>query len=224
MQDRVPGVPKLGAEPLRHPACCASLSAPLLAAIASLLPKWSASITTSPLILSIGSGTGLLEELLHTYLLDNNNKNNDIAWRVEGVEVNPSVNVYLPEDRINHVPGTWATHPGRARDATVLLFVYPRDGLLIQRYVNEWMLAPDSKRSDGGKVKSKDSDRLSVGHGPAIADVGERRKLKRIIWLGPKADWEDTGLSCFENISAIEVLKIPDCSGIADYEMLGVLR
>ncbi|RWA03018.1 hypothetical protein EKO27_g12088, partial [Xylaria grammica] len=130
----MPSLPSLTDEPTRHAGCCPSLSQPLLSTIAVLLHSTAAAPASTgtqsrgpaPLVLSVGSGTGLLEELLHAYLNQHpptpSTIRSSIPWRVEGVEVNPAVNVHLPEDRINHVAGTWAVLESRARDAAALLF------------------------------------------------------------------------------------------------------
>ncbi|KAI3319876.1 hypothetical protein HD806DRAFT_251106 [Xylariaceae sp. AK1471] len=259
-------LPTLPYNPTRHPGCCLSLSRPLLFTINSLLTS---SIPGTPfsdpdpepepgLVLSIGSGTGLLEELLHTYLTthvthdtqllrEGDRDNRCWRWRVEGVEVNSNVNVYLPEDRINHVPGTWAVlekKRTRARDAVVLLFVYPRDGALVRRYIDEFMTtstkgsAIESKSARGGEsegddevnakrktnsrdAKDDDGDDTSTSRNNSSSRKGE---VQLIIWLGPKADWEDTGLGAIDVSDEFEILEMPDGVGLAEYEMLAALR
>jgi len=77
------------------------------------------------LVLSVGSGTGLLEALLQESLP---------ALRIEGVEVSLNVNKYMPADRVNLVGGTWDIYPN-ASEAFALLFVYPRESSLVRRYL-----------------------------------------------------------------------------------------
>src|ERR1700722_20103677 len=52
--------PTLGMSPARHTRCCLSLSRPIVDMIVSHLPA------TAALALSIGSGSGLLEQLIRT--------------------------------------------------------------------------------------------------------------------------------------------------------------
>ncbi|KAI0505366.1 hypothetical protein F5B22DRAFT_627928 [Xylaria bambusicola] len=216
MSSQMATLPSLTDEPTLYPGCCFSLSRPLLATIRALLE--SIPILTPPdvkpsnsssehasVLLSIGSGTGLLEELLQRYLesseaRDSSHHSSSSTWRVEGVEVNPAVNVYLPEDRINHVVGTWAVLGSRARDATALMFVYPRDGSLVRRYIDRtsMTMGPTSRTTCGG--------------------------VQAVLWLGPKCDWEDTGLGSFTTRDEYEIFEMRSSTGLAGYEMLAVLR
>lgn len=112
-------------------------------------------------MLSVGSGTGLLEALWDAHL-DNEQREN---LRVEGVEVHSvvtgdSINEYLPEQAFITVRGTWQI-PNRLGDpdVTALLFVYPRQPKLVTDYVKHCVKA----------------------------DLG----VKTIIWIGPNADWAE---------------------------------
>ncbi|KAL4982093.1 hypothetical protein BDW68DRAFT_65099 [Aspergillus falconensis] len=112
----------LSPSPAALPNCCLALSSPLVNRLASLLP------TTPHFTLSIGSGAGLLEALL--------------AYRhpsvsIEGVEVNSSVNLYIAEQDMNVVSGTWDLLP-RACDATAWMFVYPREPKLVTKYIESY--------------------------------------------------------------------------------------
>ncbi|GAP91534.1 hypothetical protein SAMD00023353_6500660 [Rosellinia necatrix] len=280
-----PPLPTLTDQPTRYPGCCASLSEPLLATIASLLsaiipttnPPTDGDVrdgdspspgdednddgdnppptlTTEPvpplplLLLSVGSGTGLLEELLHAHLNRPREAGAEAVgerpWRVEGVEVRSSVNVHLPGDRVNHVPGTWALHEGRARAAAALLFAYPRDGRLVRRYV-EALAFPSS-------AAPAPAPAVPVGVEVEVGAEGRSRRgdaapspspSPLVLWLGPKCDWEDTGLACFSGggrleddgddattttttttTGVIEVLELRSGVGLAEYEMLAALR
>ncbi|KAI8948137.1 hypothetical protein F4801DRAFT_470576 [Xylaria longipes] len=256
--------PLLTYEPTRYPGCCLSLSEPLLATIRTVLDSaphlddkrhdgYKPWLELDPaLILSIGSGTGLLEELLHIYLnkvdhasIDLNSAKN---WRVEGVEVNPAVNIYLPEDRISHVLGTWAVLETRACEAAVLMFVYPRDGALVRRYIDAFMTSSTRARGQRGhesceSESESESDRENEGEdgseaknsneGVDYENHGEkgsgsrrnpRKGVQLVLWLGPKCDWDDTGLRLFHMDAEFEVLEMRDDVGLAEYEMLGVLR
>ncbi|KAI0424244.1 hypothetical protein F5Y09DRAFT_324938 [Xylaria sp. FL1042] len=273
-------LPSLTDEPMRHPGCCLSLSQPLLATIRTLLQSItglppstslnnksssdaheSASRPEPALILSIGSGTGLLEELLHVYLnygvchltgrdspLPTPNHPNASAstqdWRVEGVEVNRAVNIHLPEDRINQVAGTWAIHESRARDSAVLMFVYPRDGALVRRYIEVFMASSSSGGDNGGRgedeqVSEKKHEGECMSENERIGEAERRSESESVnsrgktttrrggqlvLWLGPKCDWGHTGLGSSNSSGEFEVFEMRGGVGLAEYEMLAALR
>ncbi|KAJ6151788.1 hypothetical protein N7470_006916 [Penicillium chermesinum] len=108
--------------PNQFPGCCLALSAPFLNALITLLPK------LPHYTLSIGSGSGLLEGLI-TY--------RDADTVVEGVEVNSSVNRFVPEEAMHVVGGAWGLCP-RAKDAAAWMFVYPRDPRLVAKYLDQY--------------------------------------------------------------------------------------
>lgn len=195
------GLPDLnsGESPIRHSDCCLAISTKLL----RLLTEYSS--VTAPrdhtsTILSIGSGTGLLEALWLAYLADDSfNK-----LSVEGVEVHSvitreSVNKYLPEQAFTTVHGTWGLTPRLGdSEVTALLFVYPRQPKLVSDYIQ--------------------------------ACAREHPSIKTIIWLGPNADWAvfepcfDTsrgeGSSSFSIVTRME----GEDAGIDSYEMMVVLK
>ncbi|KAI7207778.1 hypothetical protein KC333_g9355 [Hortaea werneckii] len=112
---------QLCTRPKHFADCCVGISQPLLATLASRLPP-------SPgLILSIGSGSGLLEAML----LKHSEKPLDIF----GVEVSSCVNKHLPPDRLVKVPSTTSLHPD-AMLASSLMFVYPRMPALVTAYLD----------------------------------------------------------------------------------------
>ncbi|KAK7531717.1 uncharacterized protein J3D65DRAFT_124626 [Phyllosticta citribraziliensis] len=111
-------LPMLSSTPRHHPDCCLSLSATFLSKLDVLLPAHGC------LALSIGSGSGFFEAQLQAH---------DPALHVEGVEVNSSINKYLPEEATWEVGGTWDICP-RAKAAQAWIFVYPREPGLIKRY------------------------------------------------------------------------------------------
>lgn len=112
---------RVDGEPQQFAGCCLAISKPLLQTLLSTLPQG------PDLILSVGSGSGLLEELLLQMSHDNLN--------LFGVEV-PSCNcAYLPTEQVLRVPGTRALHPD-AILASVLMFVYPRVASLIASYID----------------------------------------------------------------------------------------
>ncbi|KAL4880199.1 hypothetical protein BJY04DRAFT_81958 [Aspergillus karnatakaensis] len=112
----------LSSSPRAFPNCCLSISTTLLAHLHALLPK------LPSFTLSIGSGSGLLEALVTTRHLD---------VLIEGVEVNSSVNIYLAEQAMNSVSGTWDLLP-RAAEAKAWMFVYPREPKLVTKYIERY--------------------------------------------------------------------------------------
>ncbi|KAJ0164219.1 hypothetical protein CTA2_1509, partial [Colletotrichum tanaceti] len=124
-----PPLPQLTNEPQTLPDSCVSVSRPFLRALHALLPH-------SPhLTLSIGSGTGLVEALLH-----------DLAPppkpNLVSVEVAPSPNRFHAAHRT--VPGTWALDPLAAR-ARAWLFVYPKQVALVRAYVEAFLGRRDAE-------------------------------------------------------------------------------
>ncbi|KAI1266955.1 hypothetical protein F5Y18DRAFT_425512 [Xylariaceae sp. FL1019] len=209
----MPALPPLTPNPTRYPGSCLSLSTTLLHTITTQLTTTHIkSPSSNPLLLSIGSGTGLLEELLHTHLTQTqtptpipNTKSH--SWRCEGVEL-PSVNKHLPEDRINTVRGTWALHP-RADDAAALLFVYPRESGLVARYLERYMRDPAHlDNEERGQAESRGL---------------ESSKVQLVIWIGPRTDYVSDYAQLFASISDFEV-EVREGVGIDEYETFVVLR
>lgn len=111
----------LSDEPKQYPYCCASMSKLLIDTIKTLLPQ------TPNVCYSIGSGTGFLEASVFM--------SSDGLLDIRGVEVSRAVNKYLPTDKSLSVMNTSSLHP-EAKNAKVLLFVYPRDPVLVSRYIH----------------------------------------------------------------------------------------
>jgi hypothetical protein len=120
---------------------------PLLVYLKTILPS------ASELVLSIGSGYGLLEALL---------LQSDRGINVVGVEVLPSSNRYLPPSHHLTVTGSRVLEPLAAK-ASAWIFVYPKRIGLLHEYIQAYG-----------------------------AD-----NVKQIIWIGPRADWEDYR-GCFQ--------------------------
>ena len=120
-------LPELSLEPGFHRHCCTSLSIVKMQSILKVLPNGHCSI------LSIGSGSGLLEVLL---------TQENPRLHIEGVEVSDSINKYLPVDRMNIVRGTWDVC-GRAAHVSSWLFVYPRSPDLVRKYLERFGQSPD---------------------------------------------------------------------------------
>jgi hypothetical protein len=110
--------PKISDAPRHHPDCCLSLSTKLIQQIGQLQPPGS-------LVLSIGSGSGLLETLVQRHYPQT---------RVVGLEVNDLINKYLSPDNAISVKGTWDIYT-KSSEADTWLFVYPKSPALISRYL-----------------------------------------------------------------------------------------
>jgi hypothetical protein len=203
-------LPKLSDTPTRHPDLCLSISTKLIHTLTTILTtNWSPNpgTKTNPLILSVGSGSGLLEAHLLNHLASLS-KSPTSTFTIQGVEVRPStssstgaaatLNRYLPEQHAATVRGTWELSPllegGAGGTVDTLMFVYPREPGLVDRYLKA--APPES--------------------------------LRLVLWLGPRADWEVFG-RCFRDVGGgggfggVEVIE-GDGVGVAEFEMLAVLR
>lgn len=158
--------------PIRHPDCCLGLSVKLLEVLTELCGRQCREASgRKQTVLSIGSGTGLLEALLlqHIQSQSQDPVSHLRHLGVEGVEVQPAtnkphLNKYLPEHAAIAVLGTWETCARlRDPDVSTLLFAYPRQPRLVSQYVAE----------------------AALQHVPPASGV------MLIVWLGPAADWLD---------------------------------
>ncbi|KAF2016762.1 hypothetical protein BU24DRAFT_392131 [Aaosphaeria arxii CBS 175.79] len=169
----MPALPEFTQDPIPYPGCCLALSKSLLTYIHSILP------TSPSLILSIGSGYGLLEAALlqAPYTLN-----------VVGVEVQPSPNKFLPSLHHRCVPGS-RFHEQLAGQASAWLFVYPRRIGLVQEY---------------------------------LALHGKSHSLKMVVWMGPRADWEDYK-GCFGDDWNV-CIKAADEAGGRAWELIAIAK
>lgn len=133
---KLSNLPKLSHTPTRHPDFCLSISTILILRLSHILTE-NGPDSKDNLILSVGSGSGLLE----TYLLEHTNSilNPTPAFTIQGVEVRSPptaapVNKYLPWQHSTTVRGTWELSPLLDK-AYTLLFVYPREPGLVARYL-----------------------------------------------------------------------------------------
>ncbi|KAF4981417.1 hypothetical protein FZEAL_2765 [Fusarium zealandicum] len=194
--------------PIRHPNCCLSLSLDLLRLLTQSFSK-SALSGQTPTVLSIGSGSGLLEALLlaHVQSQSHSESRDDAladCLNVEGVEVQQSsgkdpVNRYLPEQAIYTVRGTWdVVSRLHDPDVTGLMFVYPRQPTLVSAYIEA--------------ITERDPN------------------IEVVVWLGPMADWE-VFAPCLEingkhqkALFTIYEKRQGMEAGLDEYEMMVVLR
>lgn len=131
-------LPKLSDTPTRHPDFCLSISTKLLHTLTAILTT-NGPDTNNNLILSVGSGSGLLEDHILNHLTSLSDELST-KFTVQGVEVRSSpttapVNKYLPEHHYTTVRGTWELSP-LLETADTLIFVYPRDPALVSRYLS----------------------------------------------------------------------------------------
>ncbi|TID24494.1 mitochondrial presequence protease [Venturia nashicola] len=111
-------LPAISEIPRHHPECCLSLSTKLIQAIGQRQSHGST-------VISIGSGSGLLETLIQQRYS---------TVRVIGLEVNNLVNKYLPPENAVTVKGTWDIY-NKSSEYNTWLFVYPRSPKLISSYL-----------------------------------------------------------------------------------------
>lgn len=191
-------LPSLQYAPVRHPNCCLSFSSKLIEILTRMFSS-TANLDGTSTVLSIGSGSGLLEALLLAHV-EAKDDSGETSFNVEGVEVQqlsgkPPVNRYLPEQAIYTVRGTWdVVSRLQDPDVTALMFVYPRQPALVTEYMK------------------------------AIAE--QDLSIQMIVWLGPMADW-DVFEPCFvakdEHQWELEKMQGAE-AGLDGYEMFVVLR
>lgn len=116
----------LGKEPAHFADCCVAVSRPLIQAVAARLPR------SPALVLSIGSGSGFLENLLLEYVTRSHYAS---PLDLYGVEVPSCANKHLPAECLLRVDSTTSLYTD-AVFASALLFVYPRQVSLIAQYLN----------------------------------------------------------------------------------------
>ena len=116
-------LPELTSQPKHHPDCCLSLSTRLLDVLTAIFAPETEQGAGARLVLSVGSGTGLLEALLLARWSNPDPEHpsgagmhdgeplvpvvTTTAMTIKGIEVRPSINKYLPEANLGIVRGTW---------------------------------------------------------------------------------------------------------------------
>ncbi|KAG8162648.1 hypothetical protein KVR01_007126 [Diaporthe batatas] len=193
-------LPKLNPTPTRHPDLCLSISTTLLQTLSEILTTTDGGpdTTGNNLILSVGSGSGLLEAHLQDHIAPPPSRSSPpgptcpCPFTVKGIEVRAPtpVNRYLPAPQAPTVRGTWEVHPS-AGAADTLMFVYPRDPGLVGRYLG------------------------AAGQGG----------VRVVLWLGPRADWSVFG-GCFGGVEGFGEVEVVEGAraGVAEFEMVAVLR
>lgn len=192
-------LPPLSDEPTRYPDFCLSLSTPLIHALSNIFSE-AATQSSSNLILSIGSGSGLLEAHLQSLW----SSTSGCELSIHGVEVQTAdevapVNRHLPEQNCSTVRGT-SQLSSDLDTACALLFVYPRDPELVVRYLRAACDPNDSPL------------RVLVWLGPR-ADYD--------AFAGSLQSALDVGLLRHMGFQSVEIL---DVHGMAGYEMMAVVR
>lgn len=205
-------------QPTTWPDCSLSLSTKLMARLTSCIqeafrPHDSHHLESDPdYVLSIGSGSGLLEAHLQSWW-----STRGLNVQIHGVEVRgadyTTPNRYLLWNNRSTVRGTWELSSTRLHLAHVLVFVYPRQVDLVKKYLDE-------------------AARGKNGH----------RSVRGVIWLGPRNDWDPqdghgngegqqdrpmTFKRCFEEAEGFERLSVVNHSGfmgLRQYEMMAFVR
>ncbi|KAL2350991.1 hypothetical protein BJ546DRAFT_368540 [Cryomyces antarcticus] len=163
----------LSGGPLHYPDCCLGLSRKLIETLLTRLPRRPA------LVLSIGSGSGLLEATIQQA------SSNDTT--IDGVEVSRGINRHLPEEQMHYVSGTWDLSPETAI-ASAWMFVYPREPKLLVRYLDHF----------GGEAV-----KMVVWLGPR-ADWPAFETVLRDAKFGTLDVVEDCGLTPYETLAVIK--------------------
>lgn len=188
--------PRLSDTPRRYPDYCLSISTRLTWAMTNILTS-ACSHPNAPkknIILSVGSGSGLLEAHLQAFWSCSPSNN----LFIEGVEVrtaeeSPPVNRYLSEEQYTTVRGTFEISP-RLKDASALVFVYPREPGLVHRYLHA-----------AGRDMSSPL-RAVVWLGPRADWDSFAECLRGVPGFGP-----------------VEIPTNAEC-GLVEYEMMGLIR
>ena len=229
-------LPQLTHEPEHHPDCCLSLSTKLLDVLTAIFAPKNAKDAETRLVLSVGSGTGLLEALLldrwsapqpqHPSGPDVHDggppipttaTSTGVVMTIQGVEVHPSVNKHLPEANLCVVRGTWDVVP------------VATSTLRSRSFDPEKQPHPDA--GAGSSPASADDHAPATGllfvypRSPALvsrylrgfgAAAGEEEGCEgAAVWLGHRSDWPDFA-PCFASVpglDAVEVLGANDESG-----------
>ena len=217
---------QLDNEPIHHADCCLSLSNRLLDLLIRTFSETGPSKTIEwqpqqRTVLSVGSGTGLLEALLiaraESIPSDSGDDGNGVGnpgsmirLSVEGVEVQrpdsrPSANKYLPEPSF-HTVSSASNHSPRLADEHVagLMFVYPRQPALVASYVNSLR------------------DKVNANEGDDTAETS----AAMVVWLGPRADWPSFSTYFRDGQGKEAEVRVwaGDEAGLKDYEIMAAMR
>lgn len=185
------------------PDCSGTLSSLLIRAITGLLTRdAAAAVSGQPrLVLSVGSGSGLLEAHLQNHW----SSEPDVNLLIHGVEVRSTEyttpNRYLLFKNRSSVRGTWEVS-SRLVLASALMFVYPRQVDLVKRYLDE------VAHSDSVHVhtivwlgpKSDWEEEAAAQHEGQPSRMTFRRCLEEMEGFGDMIIWpaEESGLPEYE--------------------------
>ncbi|CAJ2504252.1 Uu.00g116460.m01.CDS01 [Anthostomella pinea] len=133
----------------------------------------------TPTILSIGCGNGLSEALLQDQLP---------SADVIGVEVQSATVRYLDEHHVRLVRGTWDI-AAEAEDVDVWVWVYPREPRLVRAYLEKFGLATVTTTRTTSTAPPGSAE-MDAGPTPTSTPTN-RPRVWRLVWLGPRVDWED---------------------------------
>ena len=255
-------LPRLTDEPKHHPDCCISLSTRLLDVLtaafvygAPLSGESAAKTVPGPakkaenargLVLSIGSGTGLLEALLlarwsNPSLHQGSSGVDNDAYRavttVKGIEVRSSINKYLPAANFGVVRGTWdvvdvSRSASRSRELSDLV---PDPDSSSSVAAADTHAEPGFSPSNPVHPPQEDADAAAVTgllfvypRSPTlvsryvralVATLGEDEEEDRgvAVWLGHKSDWPDFE-PCFSGVPGLGAVEVLDGGGRGDDE------
>ncbi|KAF2280464.1 uncharacterized protein EI97DRAFT_430182 [Westerdykella ornata] len=177
-----PPLPTLTDAPKTFSGCCLGLSLPLLNHVHMTL-------SAAPgLVISIGSGYGLLEALLLS---------RPYSVNIIGVEVQPSSNQYLPPSHHRVVAGSRFLDSSALKSA-VWLFVYPKRVGLVGEYVKAYGMGLVQKIIWAGPKLDWDDYR------PVFLD-----KSAGMIWRVETRSADEIGGHAWEMLAIATKLRIP---------------
>lgn len=121
--------------PKHDPNCCLSLSTRLFSVLKDIAVQrvQLQSDDDALVFLSVGCGTGFFESAFSKYL----QQECQLKARVEGAETQSTTIPFLSDELVHRAKGTWDILDD-VHGAHVLLFVYPREGRLVQRYLERF--------------------------------------------------------------------------------------
>lgn len=125
---------QLSAHPKHDPNCCLGLSTRLFEVLKGILVQRVKEREGEKIIklMSVGCGTGLFEAELSSYL-----RQQCLDVCIYGAETQSATTTFLSNDLVRRVSGTWDILED-IESAHVLIFVYPRDGRIVRKYLERF--------------------------------------------------------------------------------------